>query len=131
MPIELYELEGNEARAIVEVGGQTGYVVYTPYNITPDVEIEIANLEAQYGKQSGIAKFLSMVVVEWDVEKDGAPVPIEYEAICGVPTIILGAVLGAIMAHMQPGRDEKKVSGGASSSRTTTRTSSRRGTQGS
>lgn len=128
MPISVAELERNEARAIVEIGGQTGYVVYTPYSITPDVEIEIAELEKQYGKQSALAKFLSAVVVEWDVEKDGAVVPIEYEAMCGVPTVILGAVLGAVTSNLAPGRDEGKASGGASSSRMMTNGNSPIGT---
>lgn len=117
MPISLVELEDNEATAPVEIGGQTGYATYRPFLVTPDLEREARELETQIGTQSALAKILSRVLSDWDVERDGDTVPIEYEALCKLPTVLLSAVYAAILRHMRPGEDERKNLGATSSSR--------------
>lgn len=131
MPIELEELERNEATAPLVIGDQTGTVTYRPYEVTPDLERRVIERSKEIGQQSALAEMLAGLIVDWDVERGGEVIPVDYESLCSVPTVILSAAFGAVVAHMAPGASEGKASGGASSNRQTTRTHTRRGTRGS
>lgn len=122
MPILLDELESNEATAPLEIGGQTGSVTYRPYIVTPDLERRVMERAKEIGQQSALAEFLGNgLLVDWDVTRDDEVIPTDYASLCGVPTVILSAALGAILAHMQPGKDERKNSSAGSLNRKTTR----------
>lgn len=119
MPITVNELERNEVTIPFEVGGQTGELTYTPWNMAPSIEGDMKALKKSHGDQTVLARMLSEVLVSWDVQPtaESEPYAVDFETLLTVPTVILGAAMGAIFKHMRPAEDEKKISGGGSSNR--------------
>lgn len=111
MPVELSDLLGNECWVEVVVAGGTFRVAYKPETTSlmrqAEMQKHMRDLQArndmdEVQQVTEIAKTLCEVVTNWDLTRDGQPLPITPEV---VAKSIPGAWINTIMAAIRDDRD--------------------------
>lgn len=110
MPLNLHNLSSNRATVRVDFGDDGDVsIVYRPGNVTEKLIRDVQGMPdgsaaAQADALTSLAannSLLRHLIVSWDLEWDGVPVPVTAEAIAEVPADICGHLLRAIVEDMQ------------------------------
>lgn len=112
----------DRATVHVPLGNESMTVIYRPKKITPAFQEHIARAEGSTAVRDALYGPVASLVAEWDLtHDDGTPIdPSSVEALREVPSVVLFAVVKAVMEDMQAG----PLLGGASNNGSSPRASS-------
>lgn len=95
---DLTELLDDRCTIAVSLDRGTLHVTYQPSAYTPALEASVAELFADERRPSApVVALLSALVVDWDLTRQGKPVPIRPDALRQLPTRLLSRILQAIV----------------------------------
>jgi hypothetical protein len=85
-------------------------ITYRPGVITPE---SIAELKAtdEDNATEGLIEQICKLVVTWEIEDDGAMLPITPDNCRKLPIALLGTILRGIMKEIRMGKDDEPASG--------------------
>lgn len=103
MGISLKALRKDQRELDIEFPGGTLHVVYQPSAMNARLEDEEATLKESGRPVQGVARSLSKVLQEWNLEdENGRPVPVSYEALAELGMDVLNTITQAILKDLFP-----------------------------
>jgi len=111
MPISVANLAAKQKDLTIDIDGDALLVVYRPAAITPE-SVEMMSGATTF---DDVFKVLKESLISWDLlGTDGAPLPIEEEALRKLPLRFLSQVTRGMMTDVQPGEVRGGSFGGGS-----------------
>ena len=89
----------------VEFGGEHCRVRYFPHKFTPRLQSELADVQKAGTPVDTLAPFIVQMVGWWDLQMDGANVPVTLENVVNLPATFLDRVIKAIAEDLSPNRE--------------------------
>src|SRR5262245_35314991 len=105
MPLDLAQLLARTARVEVAYAGETFGVEYLPHALTADLQARLSSsvtaaTDDPAQAVRGLLELIPLLVADWEIESDGAPVPVDASALGGFPLGLLAAIATAITSDL-------------------------------
>ena len=98
---DLAEFKSPPRTETLTVRGIEINLTFDPDVVTPALEAKLA--AAGDEEQARVsAQMLADLVIEWDLTKDGAPYPTDFDSVKELPVVFLGDLMLAIGASIAP-----------------------------
>lgn len=99
----LGQIVTDKATVSVPLGEDVLTVVYRPKKLTPEFQERVSQAQGATAIRDGLYRPVAELLVSWDLtEDDGTPIdPSDEGALRCVPTVVLFAVIKAVMEDMQ------------------------------
>lgn len=114
MGVSLKELRKNVKDAEVMIGEETINITFRPGEFTDGF---FDHINGEDNDVEGTNYALKTLLVSWDIEDEGKPLPINDANLALVPIPVKSAILKTITDNMNVGGDEKKPTAGTFSQR--------------
>jgi len=117
MPVELSDLLGNERWVNVEVYDTVIRIAYRPSATSMRRQAELQRISRQLGAENTdemaqveqVAQVFCQMVTNWDLTRQGQPLPITIDIVLDLPAEMFNAMITAVGNDAQTQREEKKL----------------------
>lgn len=112
--MKLAHLLSKERTLEIDIDGETLTVSYNPADLTPELEDKMQTCFETNRSGKGVAKYLVGLLLSWDLEDDGTPIPLTIEALDTLPIYFLGEVTEKVIEDSNPKKTSVETSLGGS-----------------
>lgn len=112
--MKLAQLLSKERTLEIDIEGDTLTVTYCPSDLTPELEDKMQTSFETNRAGGALAKYLSGLLISWDLEDENGVIPLDTEALNTLPIEFLNKVAESIIEDSNPKKTNAETSLGGS-----------------